>query len=125
MAKGATIPTRVAADLMATAVAVAAAESRTATEQINYWARIGMQIERAGSVTSRRVLAVAAGEAQFATLTPVERDAAHALIDARQAEVVAASRFGVETRAAGHATVSIDDDGYLVEIAPDGAQRFL
>ena len=95
------------------------------TEQINYWARIGMHIERSASVTKRRVLAVAAGDAQFATLTPQERAGAHALIDARIAERVAKQRFGPDARTAGQATVSIDDDGNLVEITPDGHRRHL
>lgn len=46
MAKGATIPTRVTADVAAAATSVAQAENRTTTEQINYRLRIGMQVER-------------------------------------------------------------------------------
>jgi ParD-like antitoxin of type II bacterial toxin-antitoxin system len=125
MAKGASTPTRVAADVAATAASVAPTESRTVTEQINYWLRIGMQVERSGSVANRRVLAVAAGEAQFSTLTPDERTAAHALIDAGIAERAAKQRFGPDARTAGHTTVSIDDDGNLIEIAPDGSRRRL
>lgn len=125
MAKGASTPTRVAADVAATAASVAPTESRTVTEQINYWARIGMQVERSGSLANRRMLAAAAGEAQFATLTPEERTAAHALIDARIAERAAKHRFGPDARTAGHTTVSIDDDGNLIEIAPGGSRRRL
>lgn len=125
MATGASTPTRVAADVAATAASVAPTEHRTVTEQINYWARVGMQVERAGSVTNRRVLAAAAGQAQFSTLSPEERAVAHALVDAGIAERVAKQRFGPDARVAGHATVSIDDDGRLIEIAPDGGRRFL
>jgi ParD-like antitoxin of type II bacterial toxin-antitoxin system len=125
MAKGVSMPTRVAADVAATAAEVAPTESRTVTEQINYWVRIGMQVERSGSVAHRRVLAVAAGDAQFSTLTPPERSVAHALIDARIAERVAKQRFGPDARTAGHNTVSIDDDGNLIEIASDGGRRRL
>jgi hypothetical protein len=125
MAKGTSTPTRVAADIAATAASVAPSESRTVTEQINYWARIGMQVDRSGSVATRRVLAVAAGDAQFSTLTPQERTAAHAVIDARISERAANQRFGPDARIAGHATVSIDDDGNLIEISPDGHRRRL
>ena len=125
MAKGISTPTRVAADIAATAASVAPTESRTASEQINYWVRIGMHVERSGSVTNRRVLAVAAGDAQFSTLTPQERSVAHALIDARVGERAAAQRFGPDARTAGHTTVSIEDDGRLVEIAPNGRRRHL
>lgn len=125
MAKGASTPTRVAADLAAAAAGVAPTENRTVTEQINYWARVGMHIERSESVTNRRVLAVAARDAQFSTLTPQERAGAHALIDARIAERVATQRFGPDARTAGATTVSLDDDGKLIEISPDGRRRRL
>ena len=123
MAFGASTPTRVTADIAATAASVAPTENRTATEQINYWARIGMQVERSTSVVGRRILAVVAGDAQFSTLAPDERISAHALIDARIAERVAKQRFGPETRKAGQVTVSIDDAGNLIEIARDGSRR--
>ena len=125
MAKGASTPTRVTADVAATAASVAPTENRTVTEQINYWVRLGMQVERAASATSRQVLSVVAGDAQFSTLTEDERTVAHATIDARIAARVAAQRFGPAARKAGHVTVSIDDDGTLIEIAPDGGRRAL
>lgn len=125
MAKGTSVPTRVTADVAATAASVARAEHRTATEQINYWARIGMQVERSTSRANRRMLDAIAGEAQFSTLTPDERTVAHATIDARIAERVATQRFGRDARRAGQVTVSIDDDGNLIEIAPDGSRRAL
>ncbi len=123
MAKSASIPTRVTADIAATAASVAQSENRTVTEQINYWARIGMQVERSTSVDGRRVRAVIAGDAQFSTLTPAERTVAHATIDAEMAARVAEQRFGPAARKAGQVTVAIDDDGILIEIAPDGTRR--
>jgi ParD-like antitoxin of type II ParDE toxin-antitoxin system len=123
MAKGESTPTRVNADIAATAAAVAPTENRTTTEQINYWVRLGMQVERSASVASRRVLAVVTGDSQFSTLTPEERTVAHASIDARIAERAAEQRFGPAARRAGQVTVSLDDDGTLVEIAPDGSRR--
>ena len=69
----ASVPTRVSADIAAAAAAVGAAEHRSAAEQINYWARVGIQLERATSVDHRRILAVAAGTEQARTLTPDER----------------------------------------------------
>ena len=123
MTKGASTPTRVTADVAATAASVAPTENRTVTEQINYWARLGMQVERSTTVASRRVLAVVTGDAQFSTLTAEERTVAHATIDARIAERAAKERFGPAARKAGQVTVSIDDDGNLIEIAPDGSRR--
>ncbi len=121
MAKSA--PTRVTADIAATAASVAQAENRTVAEQINYWARLGMQVDRATSVDGRRVRAVITGDAQFSTLTPQERTVAHASIDAAMAARSAEQKFGPAARKAGQVTVSIDDDGTLIEIAPDGTRR--
>ncbi len=123
MAKPVSTSTRVAGDVVASASAVAPSEHRSVAEQINHWARIGMQIERSGTVTTRKVLAVAAGEAQFSTLDPDERETAHALIDAQISEQVASARFGPAARAAGHTTVSLDDDGNLIEITPERTTR--
>jgi hypothetical protein len=125
MARRTSAPTRVTGDIAAAAASVAPAENRTIAEQINYWARIGMQVERSGSVATRRVLAVAAGDAPFSSLTPDERAAAHALVDARIAERAAGERFGRAARAAGQTTVSLDDHGQLIEITPDGNRRRL
>ncbi len=125
MAKGATIQTRVTADVAAAATAVARAENRTTTEQINYWLRIGMQVERSTSAQNRQILAVATGDAQFSASNPQERDIAHAVIDARVAQRAAAVRLAATVRRSGQTTVSIDDDGNLVEIKPDGTRRLL
>jgi len=125
MAKGTSTPTRVAADVAAAATSIAVLEHRTMAEQINHWARIGMQIERSGTLEARRILAVVAGHEQFSTLGAEERAAAHALIDADMAERVARDRFGPAARAAGQTTVSLDDNGTLIEISPDGTRRNL
>ena len=125
MSKRASTSTRVTADIAAAASAVAPSENRTVAEQINHWARIGMQIERSGTLGHRRVLAVAAGDAQFSTLGPEERTTAHALIDARIAERASKERFGAAARHAGQTTVSLDDEGNLIEISPDGSRRRL
>ena len=121
--KGSSVPTRMNAEVAAAAAIVGRSEHRTATEQMNHWARIGMQVERATTAAGRRMLAVVSGEAQFSSLTPQERVAAHGVIDARMAERAASEQFGPAVRKAGQVTVSIDDDGVLVEISPDGSRR--
>lgn len=95
MAKGEFQPIRIAADVAATAVAVAPLENRTEAEQINYWLRLGMLVERSTSLSNRRALAAVSRGRQFSQLTPEERIVAHATIDARLAERVASQRFGM------------------------------
>ncbi|HWH33398.1 MAG TPA: hypothetical protein VNU01_12075, partial [Egibacteraceae bacterium] len=104
MTKRPSTPTRVAGDVAATASAVAPAENRSVAEQISHWARIGMLVERAGSVANRRVLAASAGRAPFSSLDADERTAAHALVDARLAELAAAQSFGAAASSARRAS---------------------
>ena len=84
-----------------------------------------MQVERSGSLANRRVLAVAAGAEQFSSLDDTERVAAHAIVDAQIAARASKQRFGPDVRTAGQTTVSLDDQGNLVEIAPGGTRRRL
>ncbi len=120
-----TTPTRIVDDVAKVAASVAHEENRTVAEQINHWARLGMQVERSSSLMTRRVRAAAAGAGRFADLTPDERVAAHALVDADIAARAASQRFGHDLRAAGQATVSLDDEGRVVEIAADGTRTVL
>jgi hypothetical protein len=122
MGKRTTTPTRIVDDVATVAAAVAHEEDRTMAEQINHWARLGMQVERSASLANRRVRAAAAGTGQFSVLSADERVAAHALVDAGIAERAAKQRFGRDLRASGQTTVSVDDDGKVVEIAPDGTR---
>jgi|SRR6056297_4078299 len=125
MAKGGTTPTRISADVFGLAAAVAAVEHRSAAEQVSYWARIGMQFERDATAHHRRIIAAVSGDAQFSDLSGDERNVAHALIDANIARRAASQRFGAVRRRSGQRTVSLDDDGNLIEIAADGITRRL
>lgn len=87
-----TEPIPMGAELLRQAASVAPPD-RTPAEQLNYWAQLGMHIDRQlGDLP--RVLDVAAGRAQFADLDRTERMLAHAVIDARIAEGIAQFRFG-------------------------------
>ena len=124
MSKRPSTPTRISGDVASLAALIAPVEHRTATEQINHWARIGMQLERNVTAHRRRILEAAAGTRQFADLDPDEREAAHALIDADIAERASTEHFGARHRVVrGERTVALDDDGNLIEIAADGTTR--
>lgn len=71
------------------AAAAAAVEGCSVGEQINYWVRLGMLIERSGVAISERALAAADGRALFDELEPADSAAAHALVDARIAAAAA------------------------------------
>lgn len=119
----ASVPTRVNADVANAAGSVALVENRSTTEQINYWARLGMQVERASSLDGRRILDVVSGSEQFSTLSVQDRVVAHATIDAQMAERVADEHFGEAARKSGQVSVFLDGDGSIVEVGADGVRR--
>ncbi|MBS1847381.1 MAG: hypothetical protein JST73_03800 [Actinobacteria bacterium] len=118
----ATIPTRISEDVSTAAAAVARDEHRSTSEQINYWVRVGMQVERSTTATSRMTLAVVTGRAPFSTLPPQQRAIAHSLIDADLSRRVAAAQFGQDAHDDGKTAVYLDDDGRVVQMAP-GSER--
>ncbi|QGG94944.1 hypothetical protein [Actinomarinicola tropica] len=71
----------------------AAHSDRTPAEQLNYWARLGMNVDREVA-NLPHVLAAVTGRRQFADLDHGERALAHAVIDAQIAAGVAQSQFG-------------------------------
>jgi hypothetical protein len=117
--------TRIDGDIVDTATAVADLDHRSTAGQVNYWARLGMEVDRSGSVTTRRAREVAAGRAQFTELTDPERAAAHAHVNAAISGRVADADFGAAARARGVPSVSLDEDGNVIETAPDGTVRKL
>lgn len=123
--EGLTVPIAIDADLVSAASLVAPLEHRSIAHQLSHWARLGAELERSESPELRRVRRVAAGGAQCSELDDDERGAADALIDGRIADRAARVRFGEVVRSAGQTTVSVDDDGNLVEIAPDGTRHRL
>lgn len=115
--------TRVAADLFDSAAAEGARQSRSAKQQLDHWIRVGREVTAHESAARRRIERVLAGEAELSSLTEDERVVANAEIDARIQHAVSTARFGPELRRRGVTTVSLDDDGRLVELTPAGNAR--
>lgn len=114
-------PTRVAVDLLDAAAVEGARQSRSAKQQLDHWARVGRAVSMPGTVARRRIEATIAGTLPLADLTATERAVANAELDATiQAQARTAS-YGDLLAGEGVTTVSLDDDGNLVERAPGGA----
>ena len=119
-AKGAAvpIPTRIDDDLFAAAKVSAPDMSRSASQQINHWARIGRELEAAQGVTLHRIREVLAGKAPYDQLD----DEGQAVVRAMWAELIEdvrsdldlAGEFTVE----GRTYVELDDEGQVVRRAP-------
>jgi len=112
-----TSPTRIDDDLFASAKAVGEVMSRSASQQVSHWARIGRELEAAASVSQRSVAGVLAGEQSYDRLTAEEQAVVRAewseRIDARIASLDLARSLAAE----GRSFVELDDDGRVVHRA--------
>jgi len=109
-----TSPTRIDDDLFASAKAVGEVMSRSASQQVSHWARIGRELEAAASVSQRAIAGVLAGEQSYDRLTAEEQAVIRAewseRIDARIGSLDLARSFAAEDQS----FVELDDDGQVV-----------
>src|SRR4051812_4889321 len=100
-----TMPLRVGDDLLASAKLAAEAAGRSAAQQIGYWAKLGRELERSGSVSVREIAEVLAGSRSYDDLDPKAQATVRAewdaRIDARRAALNLAARFPAEGRPGG------------------------
>jgi hypothetical protein len=114
-------PTRFASDLLESAAVEGKRESRSAKQQLDYWARVGRSVSMHQTAARLRVVAALAGELPLADLTEAERLVANADLDASIQMQAQSVSFGERLAAEGVTTVALDDDGALVEYRPDGS----
>jgi hypothetical protein len=113
-------PTRFAADLLESAAVEGARQSRSAKQQLDYWARLGRAVSMHQTAARLRVEAALAGTTSLADLDPAERVVANAEIDIGIQQHAQAASYGDLLAAEGVAIVAIDHDGRLVRYQPDG-----
>jgi len=114
-------PTRFAVDLLESAAAEGRRESRSAKQQLDYWARVGRAVSMHETAARRRVEAALAGELALSELDESERLVANARLDVEIQLRADATSFGDQLTAEGVTTVALADDGALVEHRPDGS----
>jgi hypothetical protein len=97
-----TMPVRVGDDLFASAKLAAEATGRSAVQQIGYWAKLGRELERSGTVSVREIAEVLAGAGSYDDLDPkaqaIVRAEWDARIEARRAGLNLAEVFAAEGR---------------------------
>ncbi|MGZ4693814.1 MAG: TA system antitoxin ParD family protein [Acidimicrobiales bacterium] len=113
-----TSPTRIDDELFASAQLVGPLMSRSASQQITHWARIGRELEAAGSVSQRAIADVLAARQDYDQLTAEEQAVVRAewaeRIDARREALDLAQEFSDQ----GRSYVELDDDGEIVRRGP-------
>jgi hypothetical protein len=117
--------TRFSADLVAAAAYEGPRQSRSASQQLDYWVRVGRAVTSVESAERTKVEAVLAGRAPWSGLTPQEAAVVNAEISATIEAGVAKLDLAAEHAAEGVTTVALDEQGRLVEYRPDGTSSVL
>ncbi|MEE2855049.1 MAG: hypothetical protein VX424_20630 [Actinomycetota bacterium] len=113
--------TRVASDLMDSAAAEGARQSRSAKQQLDHWARVGRAVSSQHTASRRRVEAALAGHLATSELTVEEGVVFNAEVSAAIEESLGRADYGATLAGQGVTTVALNDDGEIVEHRPDGA----
>lgn len=116
--------TRFDAALFDDAAAEGRRQSRSATQQLDHWARIGRAVSSSTSASRLRVEAALAGRLPLASLDANEAIAFNAEVSASIEELLATTHYGDELAADGITTVTFEN-GVLVQHAPDGSTSVL
>ena len=115
---GTTSPMRIDDDLYASAKAAGEVMSRSASQQITHWARIGRELEASEHISARRIADVLAGAVAYDDLGAEEQAVVRAewadRLEARRRTLDLAAEFGV----VGRTWFELDDDGQVVERSP-------
>jgi len=97
-----TMPLRVGDDLLASAKLAAEATGRSSAQQIGYWAKLGRELERSGSVSVRDIAEVLAGARSYDDLDPKAQAIVRAewdtRVEARRVALNLAELFASEGR---------------------------
>jgi hypothetical protein len=117
--------TRFAADLVESAAAEGARQSRSAKQQLDHWARVGRAVSSQHTASRRRVEAVLAGDLEVSELTVEEGVVFNAEISAAIEESLARTDYGDALAARGITTVALNEAGDIVEHRPDGTSVVL
>jgi hypothetical protein len=113
--------TRFAADLVDSATAEGARQSRSAKQQLDHWARVGRAVSATHTASRRRVEAALAGQLATSDLTLEEGVVFNAEISAAIEESLARTHYGDVLAAQGITTVALNEAGDIVEHRPDGS----
>jgi hypothetical protein len=118
-----TSPARINDDLYASAKLAGDALSRSASQQVVHWARIGREIEASGSISHKEIAEVLTGSRSYDSLSPKEQAVIRAEWSARMDAIRAALDLAQQFAAAGRTWVELDDDGNVIERGASTAAR--
>lgn len=117
--------TRLPIDLLEAAEAEGLDVQRSASKQVEHWARFGMYFEGQTSTAQRRILRAVAGGVPLRDLDRDEAVVANALINAAISTAANETSFADRLAARGVTTVVMDGQGRMVRRHPDGTTTVL
>jgi hypothetical protein len=117
--------TRFAADLLDSAAAEGARQSRSAKQQLDHWARVGRAVSSQHSAARRKVEDALGGAIPLQELSVEEGVVFNAEITAAIDESLGRTDYGATLAARGITTVALNDDGDLIQYRPDGTSSVL
>lgn len=106
-----TSPARIDDELYASAKLAGSVQSRSASQQVAHWARIGREIEASSSIAHKEIAAVLAGSRSYDSLGAKEQAVVRAEWAARMDEVRGALDLSSQFAMAGRTWVELDDRG--------------
>ena len=112
------VPTRMDGELHASAAMAGGVMSRSATQQLNHWARIGREIEASESISQRAVAEVLNGRRQYDQLNAHEQAVVRAEWTERLEARLEALDLGAELASEGKAYAELDEAGQVVVRRP-------
>ena len=110
-----TSPARIDDELYASAKLAGSVQSRSASQQVAHWARIGREIEASSSISHKEIAAVLAGSRSYDGLDPKEQAVVRAEWSARMDEARAELDLAKDFARAGRTWVELDEKGRVVE----------
>ena len=107
-------PIRIDSDLYTAATSAAPLMSRSTTQQISHWARIGRELEASSEVSVDHIAQVLRGRRDYDSLSTKEQAIVRASWDERMATLAGALHLDQKFTAQGRPWVELDDDGAVV-----------
>ena len=118
MASLTTSSARVDTDLLDAAKAAGAASSRSASQQLSHWARLGRQVEGSSGISPKQVARVLAGQEHYDNVGEFEQAAVRLAWEEAVKETVAGLDYAAGFTAAGESWAEADEQGNLVTHDP-------
>ncbi len=111
-------PIRIDAELYASATDVASVMSRSTTQQIAHWARIGRELESSSEISIDCIAQVLAGSKDYDALGTEEQAVVRAYWAERMAALTAALRLDQKFAGQGRLYAELDDSSNVVRHSP-------